>query len=84
MYCILTKYKVADQMLQFGGSHTFLSGSMATTKKLANLDIWWWLGRLYQYGCRTTLHDNQQSVTGLATVTTNWYPEYVLDYCNYF
>jgi len=48
MYCILTKYKVADQMLQFGGGHTFLSGSMATTKKLANLDICWWLGRLYQ------------------------------------
>jgi len=32
MYCILTKYTVADQMLNFGGGHIFLGGFTAATK----------------------------------------------------
>jgi len=33
MYCILTKYTVADQMLKFGGGRTFFDGFTAATKK---------------------------------------------------
>ena len=32
MYCILTKYTVADQKLQFSGGHTFLGGFAVATK----------------------------------------------------
>ena len=39
MYCILTKYTVADQMLKFGGGHIFLGGfTAAGDKKSANPD----------------------------------------------
>jgi len=33
MYCILTKYTVADQMLKFGGGHMFLGGFTAAGDK---------------------------------------------------
>jgi len=39
MYCILTKYTVADQMLKFGGGHIFLGGFTAATENSANADI---------------------------------------------
>jgi len=39
MYCILTKYTVADQMLKFGGGHIFLGGFTEATKNSANPDI---------------------------------------------
>ena len=46
MYYILTKYTVADQMLEFGDGHTFLGGFMASTKNSPNPDIRRRLGRL--------------------------------------
>jgi len=39
MYCILTKYTVADQMLKFGGRHIFLGGFTAATRYSANPDV---------------------------------------------
>jgi len=32
MYCIFTKYTVADQTLKFGGGHTFLGGFTGAKK----------------------------------------------------
>ena len=46
MYCILTKYTVADQMLKFGGGRTFLGKFTAATKNSANPDVRRRLGRL--------------------------------------
>jgi len=38
MYCILTKYTAVDQMLKFGGGHTFLGGFTAATNDSADPD----------------------------------------------
>jgi len=46
MYCILTKYTVADQILKFSGGHTFLGGFTAASKNSPNPDIRRRLGRL--------------------------------------
>jgi len=46
MYCILTKYMVADQMLKFGSGHMFLSGFTAVTRNSDNPYIRRRLGRL--------------------------------------
>ena len=65
MYCILTKYTVADQTLKFGGSHIFLGGFTAVTKNSANPDIRRRLGRLLMchmsWRCR---HDNAELADG--------------------
>jgi len=41
MYCIVTKHTAADQMIKFGGGHTFLGVFTAATKfnSSANADI---------------------------------------------